>query len=131
MYLYTACVHQEPHAGKRRELVNSMCQLEERMQAAVTALHITAAKLLLALGTHIVIPRPQGGRQRAGQNRLRLGEFIQRLTDVSSTALGPLGMLSQCMFILCNLPFGCVWRCTCIVLLECQSPSVLFCTDST
>jgi hypothetical protein len=79
-------VPQEPDASKRRQLVDSMCQLEERMQAAVTALHITAAKLLLALGTHIVIPKLQGGKQSAGHKRLGLGKFIQRLTDVSSVA---------------------------------------------
>jgi hypothetical protein len=84
--VHCAYVPQEPDACKRRELVDTMCQLEERMQAAVTALHITAAKLLLALGTHIVIPKPHGGRQSAGQKRLGLGKFIQRLTDVSSTA---------------------------------------------
>lgn len=77
---------QETDASKRRKLVDAMCQLEDRMQAAVTALHITAAKLLLALGTHIVIPKPQGGKQSAGHKRLGLAKFIQRLTDVSGTA---------------------------------------------
>ena len=75
---------QEPDAAARRALVDSMCELEAKMQAEVTALHITAAKLLLALGTHIVIPKPQAGKQRAGQRRLALGKFIQRLTDVST-----------------------------------------------
>ena len=82
------CVSQETDASKRRKLVDSMCRLEERLQRAVTALHITAAKLLLALGTHIVIPKPQGdaARQRGGVRRLALSKFIERLTNVSDTA---------------------------------------------
>jgi hypothetical protein len=71
-----------------RKLVDSICQLEHKTQTAVTALPITAAKLLLTLCTHIllVIPKPQGGKQSARQKWSGLGSFIRRLPDASDIA---------------------------------------------
>lgn len=58
-----------------------MNKLERQLKREVRALHVQAANLLLALGTHIVIPKPQRGKQSAAQRRLGLGAFIKRLKD--------------------------------------------------
>ena len=61
-----------------------MRALERKLQARVRALHITAAKLLLALGTHIVVPKAPAEKTGAGQDRLAYADFVKRLDDVSA-----------------------------------------------
>jgi hypothetical protein len=96
--MHAYCI-QATSEEERDALADKMCEIERRIKKAVRKLHVTAANVLLALGSHIVLPPAQQGGS-AGQRRLAYGKFVERLRNVRAAVYEIVVLHELCMYAL-------------------------------